>query len=212
MKKIISVVSLLVISLTASFQAFAYTVGQSESHQWMYENGLTKYDNLQDFRPNDLITRGEISKFITQYAKLMWFEKNYTQCDFTDISNYDYTLVPFIKEACSFGLIKGSGTNFMPEGTLTEAQAITIVVRSLIGFLDESGSRRWGPYYEAGKEMGIINNESIDWVNTTPITRAKVWGWFYIAANKVSTNDLLNTDGEEEILKVLKDIFGDIDL
>lgn len=75
---------------------------------WMHSNGLTKYDQVNDFRPNDNITRGEASKFVTKYAEYKQLAKNYNQCAFSDIEGYDYTLVPTIKEACEYGLMKGS--------------------------------------------------------------------------------------------------------
>jgi len=31
---------------------------------WMHSNGLTMYDNEQDFRPQDILTREEASKII----------------------------------------------------------------------------------------------------------------------------------------------------
>lgn len=212
MKRIVSLLSAIVIGLSAWLSTFWYSAPFNTVHNWMYSNWLTKYDNVTDFRPNDRVTRWEISKFISQYAGFMWFEPNYTQCNFDDISNYDSTLVPHIKSACSYWLIKWSWTKFMPTGNLTEAQAITIVVRSLYWFLDETGSRRRGPYYEAGKQLWIIQNESIDWVNATNITRQKVWTRFYIAATMVTDQDLIWLDGEEDIRRVLKEIFWNIQL
>ena len=38
--------------------------------EWMNANGLTKYDQVTDYRPTDYITRGEISKLFANYADL----------------------------------------------------------------------------------------------------------------------------------------------
>lgn len=73
---------------------------------WMYENGLTKYDNILEFRGEDSITRGEAAKFVNQYAELLGLTQYYSPCEFSDIVGYDNTLVPHIYEACGYGLLK----------------------------------------------------------------------------------------------------------
>ncbi len=173
----------------------------------MYGEGLTKYDTVWDFRPNDLITRGEAAKFVNQYAQLEGLSKSYTQCQFSDIEWYDYTLIPHIAEACAYGLIKWSQGRYMPNNLITEAQAITIIVRSLYGFLDETGPYWRQYYYEAGQELGIIQGESLQWVNTTNITRQKMWTWFYIASQQITNKDVINLDWAEGLMNILDDIF-----
>ena len=58
------------------------------------------------FRPDDFITRGEAAKFVTRYGTLLGIQKTYTQCEFSDLDGYDESLIPFIYEACSYGLLK----------------------------------------------------------------------------------------------------------
>jgi hypothetical protein len=99
---------------------------------WLHAEGLTKYDTQVEFRGDDEIMRGEAAKFVNQYAAALDLEQNYDECDFTDISNFDDTLVPHIQDACGYGLLKGSDGMFMPEGRITLAQGITIVVRTLV--------------------------------------------------------------------------------
>lgn len=178
---------------------------------WMHTNGLTKYNQVNDFRPNDLITRGEASKFVTNYAQFKGLSKNYNQCTFSDIEGYDYTLIPTIKEACEYGLMKGSNGVYNPNGNITEAQAITVVVRTLRWFLDETGAYRRQYYYEAGKELGIIQNETLQWVNQVNITRQKLGTRFYIAASK-QQQEIDSLDGEMEFTSILEELFGDINL
>lgn len=74
-----------------------------------------------------------MSKFVTKYAEFRGLSKNYSQCNFNDIAGYDSTLEPFIVEACEYGLLKGSGNTYNPTGNVTEAQGITVTIRSLIG-------------------------------------------------------------------------------
>ncbi len=170
-------------------QTYALEVDIEDVHQWLHIKGLTRYDNLADFRANDRITRWEASKFITQYAKLLNMWTSYTECTFSDIANYDNTLTPFIAEVCSYGLIKWSQWRYMPTGNLTEAEAATIVVRSLEWFKDETKSPWYVDYYNRAKELQLINNETLESVNTTNITRGKLWTWLFLAYAWISIPD-----------------------
>ena len=208
MKKLLAALCIMCLSFSSLLVSHAQAQSFDTVLNWMFNNGLTKYDTSNEFRPNDLITRWEASKFVAQAARVMWLTPNYNQCSFSDIAGYDITLIPHIWDACSYGLLKGSNWVFSPNNTLTEAQAITIVMRSLWGFLDETGDRRRSAYYEAGKEVGIITNESLDGVNTTNVTRQKLGTWFYKAAtmNQWTVDQL---DGEAELMEIINKIFGE---
>jgi len=149
--------------------------------QWLNIKGLTKYNNVADFRKDDLITRGESSKFYTQFGKLFQLEKTYTACDFSDIAGYDSSLTPFIAEACSFGLIKGSQGKFNPTGNLSEIEAATIISRAISGFKDETKEPWYTDYYTHAKQLGLITTETMNSANTTSITREKLGRWMFVA-------------------------------
>ena len=87
--------------------------------------------------------------------------KSASECAFGDIENYDYTLKPTIVEACEYGLVRGFQGNYMPNNLITEAEAITVIVRSLPGFgmQDESGTPRWREYHDIGSRLKILDNE-----------------------------------------------------
>ena len=40
----------------------------------MYKNWLTKYDNEEEYRPDDSLTREEAAKMIWQLYSQMWFD------------------------------------------------------------------------------------------------------------------------------------------
>jgi len=160
------------------------------------------------FRQYDEITRGEASKFITQYAKVLNLSPNYTECTFSDIATYDYTLTPFIAEVCSYGLIKGSNGKYMPEWKLTEAQAATIIVRSLEGFKDETKEPWYIDYYTRAQELGLISNETVAWVNNTNITRGKLWTWLFLAYAGKSIPDSSDPDAAIGVSMNLTDSNG----
>ncbi len=97
------------------------------------------YNSSQEFRPSDKITRWETAKFVSKYAEVIWLSKTYSSCDFNDIgSEYDGTLVPHITESCKYGFLKWSNGFFMPLNTITEAEAMTLIVRSYEWMQDET--------------------------------------------------------------------------
>lgn len=68
----------------------------------------------------------------------------------------------------------------MPNGNISPAQAITIVVRSLEGFKDETGALWFDAYFQAGVELGIITNEDLYTLDSSAISREKMGLWFYM--------------------------------
>ena len=216
MKKILSLAIALSVFVGASFAALPSF--ETAVFPWLSSNGLTKYTVSSDFRPNDKITRGEAAKFVAQYGALKGLEKTYTECGFSDLAGYDATLLPFIQEACAYGLMKGSSGKFNPNDTITEAQAITVVIRSLEGFKNETGSSWYAEYYNRGKALSMIQSETMASVETTTITRAKLGTWFYVASEggataATPTVDTTTTEdtsaSDQEIMDVIKEIFGE---
>lgn len=175
---------LLFLSLLISPCTFASSsVSDQEVVTWLHQEWLTIYDDLEDFRPDDFVTRWEASKFTTKLAELLWLEKTYTSCDFSDIDNYDSTLIPFIQSACAYGLLKWSNNLFWPNDLMSEAHAVTLVVRTREWFLDESGTYRWQQYYLQWQKMSLITDEQLSTLDQNSVSRITLWRWFYIAAH-----------------------------
>ncbi len=210
MKKLFSLFTALVI-FASSFTAFPIWNANAQAFptvlEWMFSNGLTRYDQVDQFRPYDSITRGEAAKFVNSYAQLIWAVKNYNQCAFSDIEWYDYTLVPHILEACQYGLLKGSQWRFMPNNGITEAQAITVVMRTLSWFMDETKDLRRRSYAEAGRTLGILGNENMQQLDSVQITRQKLGTRFYKAA-QLSQAQMKQIDWDAEVRALLKETFG----
>ena len=69
----------------------------------MFANGLTKYSNETDYRPEDGLTREEAAKIIGQaFEKLGYSQdtKN-TSCSFSDMSEVDPSLSGFVINTCT---------------------------------------------------------------------------------------------------------------
>lgn len=60
-------------------------------------------------------------------------KKSATECAFIDVANIDAEAKAEIQESCTYGLFKGNGKSFMPDGTFTRGQAIMVIARMLNG-------------------------------------------------------------------------------
>ena len=198
MKKILFSLSIIVSIGILGFYAINNTTATvsdeftGDVFPWMIENNLTKFSDVDDFRPSDSITRAEASKFITNYAGLIGLEKWDNSCNFRDTVGFDTTLTPYIQDACEYGLFRGNNGNFLPRNSITEAEALVVIVRSLEGMMDESGTPWYGAYYDRAYELSIIEDaDSISPMSTTRITREKLGTWLHRAYNSDALEDTI---------------------
>lgn len=112
-----------------------------------YQFGITKYNNLTDFRAESLVTREQIAKMMLQFTKAT-NRKNSTgefDCGFTDLNTTDPTLTNYITDACKQGMIKWWDNAFHPQNNVSYAQAITMLMRIMDGLKTEP-DQRWTLY------------------------------------------------------------------
>ncbi len=133
---------------------------------WMYANGLTKYDNETDYRPEDGLLREEAAKIIWQAFTVLGYtqETKNTSCTFSDANEIDPTLRSFVTNTCKRGIFKWTtdGT-FLPRQELTRPQTMALLVRIFEGKIsNEKRTPRWWDYYVKSQAMGLttLNNES----------------------------------------------------
>lgn len=136
---------------------------------WMYNAGLTMYNNKTDFLPNNNMTREEASKFFSVFAKKEFGlkEKTANSCNFTDIGWADQTLVSSINSSCKLWLFKWYNNKFMFRDKLTNAQAITVLMRIMFGTMDEPKSAYYTNYLLKAKEIWLVWSINVN----TNITR-----------------------------------------
>lgn len=180
MKKMTLIMFLWLVSFLSMWEIFATGVSFDDALSWMHDRWLTKYDSVWDFRSQDNITRWEVAKFVSTYAEVIWVWYIRETCTFDDILWYDYTLVPHIIESCKYWLLKWSANKFYPHQNMTEAEALTLIMRSVEGMQDETAQPRYVSYYTLGKSYGLISQETIKSVGETKITREKLWTWLYM--------------------------------
>jgi hypothetical protein len=68
----------------------------------MYNNGLTMYNTLSGYRPQDTVTREEAAKLIGQLYNILGFEKKDKgrNCSFSDAAKFNPTLKDHITNVC----------------------------------------------------------------------------------------------------------------
>lgn len=184
------------VTLIASiWSVSAYHVDFSTALDRMYDAWLTIYNTEASFRWSDSITRWEASKFTASFGGSQSLSNSYNKCTFSDISWYDSTLTPHISQACKYWLLKWSNGRFMPNNNLTYAQWVTLVIRALDGFQDESWAQRWSNYFAKANTHGIELEVSQNSANNINITREQLWLLFYQAYLVSQGKDVWSCDG-----------------
>lgn len=133
---------------------------------WMYDNGLTMYNNANDFKVNNWLRRDEAAKFFVQFANLLWKTdhiKSDEQCIFSDINQSRSDLKGFAVESCKLWLFQWNKWKFYPKDKLTNAQAITVLIRLVDWLKNEIWlSHRSDNYYDKANELWILQNVNMN--------------------------------------------------
>lgn len=207
MKRLWTLLAVGVLTLGSFAPTIVHAQSSSAVIDWMYSNNLTIFNTQETFWRDRPVTRWEISKFFTKFAELIGKQKTRTtaECQFNDIDGYDYTLKPTIIAACEYGLVKWFQGNYFPNKNLTGAEALTVIIRAVLGPQDETWNPRWDRYHSAGQALGILDNEWV-WDLDSPVTRGTVGTWLF-RAWKVDIDAVVN-EGSDELKQVLNEIFG----
>jgi len=127
---------------------------------WMYDNNLTKFRNTDDYEPNWKLLREQAAKFFGVYAtEFLWLEEsNKYDCDFSDQENGHEGLWPNVIEACRLWLFKGADGAYLPKRTLTNAQAMTVLIKALewVPEILVDGHRAM-PFYLRARNLWLLN-------------------------------------------------------
>ena len=133
---------------------------------WMYINWLTKYDNAEDFRPYDNLTREESAKMIGQLYSVLWFSKEdkWFNCSFVDTNLFDPTLAEHIYNVCRRWIFRWNDKTqqYMPHDNLTKGQLLAVLIRIFEWKMsDESGQPRWIEYYVKALTLWMTNETNL---------------------------------------------------
>ncbi|UFX83375.1 S-layer homology domain-containing protein [Candidatus Absconditicoccus praedator] len=155
--------------------------------KFMYEKGLTKYDNAAEYGLYRNLLREESSRMFSQFAKeVLEMRPNYSRnCSFSDIGQADGTLVEYIRQVCYLGIMRGSQEKFWPKNQITRAEFITVLIRSTIGDMNEDHDPWWIEYWAVAVSEGVSENESQEQMEE-PITRYEAALMFYRTYNELA--------------------------
>ena len=132
----------------------------------MYMNWLTKYDNSEDFRPYDNLTREESAKMIGQLYSVLWFSKEdkWFNCSFVDTNMFDPTLAEHIYNVCRRWIFRWNDKTqqYMPHDNLTKGQLLAVLLRIFEWKMsNESGQPRWIEYYVKAMSLWLTNEKNL---------------------------------------------------
>ena len=174
----------LLIAMTFILWLFAFASADKvdDAISWMYDNGLTIHNNKTDFNATRWLRRDEAAKFYVNFAKLLGkttYVKTSSQCVFSDINSSWSDLKDIVVESCRLWLFQWSKWKFNPTSQLTNAQAITVLVRLLAWNQSEIWlSHRADNYYTKANELAIlqfVNMDSKDSIATRGNVGIIIW-------------------------------------
>jgi len=168
---------------------------------WMYDEWLTIHNTIQGFWMHNHMTREHAAKFFGVFAtmknKKLWIEPDMhnTSCIFSDIKNANKTLWENIYESCQLWIFKWNNGKFRPKNTLTNAQAITVLMRIVVGQMEEP-KLYYIHYLNKAKELGIVSSIDV----SKNITRWEAAILIYRARSQINKEiksnvyDIVNAD------------------
>jgi len=129
-----------------------------KAYEWAYANGITTKDTYEAANMTAPITRAEMAKMLSNYAKKFQEKTPDTSatCNFNDTASVGGDLAVAIVESCQLGIM-GQGINaFRPYDTITRAEFGTALSRVLWDKTYEGGTPYYAGHLNALKAAGIM--------------------------------------------------------
>lgn len=195
-------------------------VNVQDAIDYLYANGLTMFATEETFMGASSLRRDEAAAFFARFARdvlEMEVDTDTEGCEFSDLAGAHQDLLGEVAAACQLGLMKGSDGKFMPMATLTNAQAMTVLVRLLVGDQEEVAGNWAANYYAVAKAAGLTVSLAADVEANlhVAITRADVAKMIEAASVFESTAPTLNiveTASANEDFSTLVDLVVSADL
>ena len=149
----------------------------------MYDNGLTVYNTVSDFKPFDIFTREWWAKIFDKFSDMLWLGTNDeylpNECNFTDISTLSEESKQHVLNVCKKWLIKWSNWKFNPYENMNKSTFIVALIRMFEWkVLDETTTPRWKNYFEKAEELWLVTAADTTTFDT-PISRYEVALFLY---------------------------------
>ena len=155
----------------------------AEAIYWMYDNWLTIYNTVSDFKPFDVFTREWWAKIFDKFSDMLWLwtTNNYlpNECNFADITALSEESQQHIVNVCKKWLIKWSNWRFNPNENMNKSTFIVALIRMFEWkTLDETTTPRWKNYFEKAEELWLVTAADTTTFDT-PISRYEVALFLY---------------------------------
>ncbi len=146
---------------------------------YLYDQNLTRYSTVTTFQADKSLRRDEAAKFFSMFTKqvIKSPEDSTKECSFADAEAWHSDLQGDIVSACRLGIFKGSNGKFYPTNTLTNGEALTVLMRIIYGPMSETDpEHRAKNYREKAQSYGLTQGTLIDSSAylDQPITRGDV--------------------------------------
>jgi hypothetical protein len=163
-KKMFTTLSAMVVAVSmtlpgASVFGATYSAELQGAYDWAYSKGVTTMSNIDSANMYGAITRAEMAKMLSVYAKEVLGKTLDTSkaCTFTDIDSVKGDLHDFIIESCQLGIMGQGITAFRPYDTISRAEFGTALSRVLWDKTYEGGTPYYASHLNALKAAGIMN-------------------------------------------------------
>jgi len=168
--------------------------------------GITKFSTVETFMANNNIRRDEVAAMFARAYKAM-ISKTVpvmpASCQFSDLGRAHSDLTGIVAESCALWLFKGSQGRFMPTNSITNAQALTVLVRMINGMEPEEWGTHWAQaYYLTAKYAWLTQGIAADSMTNLnrAITRGDIAKLIEAASVYLAAKQAANLDATQELV------------
>lgn len=133
-----------------------------EAINWMYDNALTRFTSINEYKPFQVLLREEAAKMIVNFANLYADTDKLVnsfpdKCAYTDLASANTDLTGYIQQACTYGLLIGNNKKFDPKKPISKADFVVALIRLLEGkHLNETSLPWWKQYFQQAQTLDIV--------------------------------------------------------
>ncbi len=142
--------------------AATYSDELQGAYDYAYSQGITTMGSIDNANMYGDLTRGQLSKMISQWAeKEMGVKADETAvCSFTDTDTAEGDLGTYVVKACQMGLMGQGIEKFRPGDKVTRGEFGTVLSRAIWGDKYDGENPFYAKHLQALKDAGIMNNIS----------------------------------------------------
>ncbi len=139
-----------------------------EAVRWMYDQGLTKFQDIKKYQPEEILTRGQAAKIFDVFSTALGRKTDDgllpNACVFNDISQLSKESILHIQNVCKKGLLHWKNGKFDPKWEMLKSQFMVILVRL---FDDKKINTApttpwWKGYFERARELGLVDISDVN--------------------------------------------------